>query len=196
MSQEFDITVRVRLDDDTAMILSSVMEDGPAHAIASMVRNSLAERLDVLRGVAYVVSVEDSENGSDSLSPAPRKSVASFDADTATLSARRPAPARSGGMSGAARKGGPSGRTGRPATLHDYTASDGEPVRASGPRSIETLVSEGIKVYRLDDNGRKIRVGADGSPMGEWKSSDSPVVKVPKSPATSVPAFPVRKRGK
>lgn len=47
-------------------------------------------------------------------------------------------------------KGGPSGRTGRPATLHNLRAADGEPVRASGPRSREVLENQGIAVWDVD----------------------------------------------
>lgn len=87
-------------------------------------------------------------------------------------------------------------RTGRPATLHDLEASDGEPVRASGPRSPEVLKQEGIAVRKI---------GADAWPrwyqrlMEQQSGTDSVEIKTAAKPADSgskptSPTFVVRTR--
>jgi hypothetical protein len=73
-----------------------------------------------------------------------KETTAARKADSDRPAARSAAPAV---------KGGPSGRTGRPATLHNMRASDGNPVRESGPRSQEVLESQGITVWDVEEFG-------------------------------------------
>lgn len=76
-------------------------------------------------------------------------------------------------------KGGASGRTGRPATLHNLRAADGEPVRASGPRSREALENQGIAVWDVEkgETGPTVKPKNTGERARPVRASGPAVMK-------------------
>lgn len=110
---------------------------------------------DMIEG--YSVTVERPESDGDEIAdtPAPefpnRYVVGSVKPTRAAQDARKGYPfpnRRSNAPEDTPPKGGPTGRTGRPLTLRDHHASDGGPVRESGPRSPEELTKQGITVWK------------------------------------------------
>lgn len=168
---EIEFTVKLDVSEQYIELLDRMEVGGSLGHFRNIVFRSLTsvrdEFPDIIAAV-YVGGVDNSGEGGN----APRQSVRIKDqldahadvypskgrspvrrefGDRGVVVASEPRADRSGGM---APKRAPGIRTGRPATLHDYEASDGEPVRAAGPRSAEVLRTQGIAV-------RNRTVGAD-----------------------------------
>jgi hypothetical protein len=147
-----ELYVAVEVNDDAAAVLDSVHMGGATGAAIDYVRNSLREQKGFSNVTVDVAEVADgsesdgeeidSDEGTDTAPPVSSGLSARQVARAAGIKPVRSAPP--------AVKGGLSGRTGRPATLHNLRAADGEPVRASGPRSREVLESQGIAVWDVD----------------------------------------------
>jgi hypothetical protein len=216
---DIQITVTVTVPDG---IVNFMGLDKVGGALADNIGDSLDTLMESNPGMIEDYSVEspdaeDAESVSPARSqrPATKDTPASRQSATAARESRPERPQTSGGMSGGARpaapKGQGTGKIGRPPTLHDHMASDGDVVRASGTRGIATLVGQGIKVYRVEGN-RKIRIGADGEPLNgnsvvnsNGGRSAAPTVTIqdledapviPERPARTGKPFAVKSRNK
>lgn len=178
---EIEITVKVTVPDGIANFLGFGVVAQPlvyqvheAMLAVQLEHREMIESFEVTSETpaGTVIGHGWSQSAPESRSQRPAREFGTRGATVASEPRRtslRPATGTGGNsMSGSARpaapKGNGTGKTGRPPTLHDHSASDGDVVRASGTRGIETLVNSGIKVYRIDGN-RKIRVGADGKDL-------------------------------
>lgn len=145
---KIELYVAVEINDDAAAMLDATYVGGAAGAVIDLVRGTLATQKGFRKvnvDVAEVADDTDSDGdeiNSGSGTPDPEAWEKAVDArDTARQKAQGKFPTP---------KGAASGRTGRPATLHNLVAEDGEPVRAAGPRSPENLRANGIKVWDKD----------------------------------------------
>lgn len=138
---KIELYVAVEINDDAAEMLDATYTGGAAGAVIDLVRGTVATQKGFRKvrvDAAEVADGPESDGEEIESAPAPempnRRVLGTVKPTRAATEARAP-------------KGGPSGKTGRPATLHHLKASDGEPVRAAGPRSREVLESQGITVW-------------------------------------------------
>lgn len=165
---EIEFTVKMDVSEQYATMLDRMNVGGSLGHFRNVIQVALNEVKDEfpdIIGAVFVDGTDNSGEGGHAFRTPPRPPVGREFGDRGVVVASAPRAERSDGMGPAKR---PGIRTGRPATLHDHFASDGQPVRAAGPRSVETLVSEGVRVYRMVD-GKKTRINADGS---VWESAD------------------------
>lgn len=136
--------------------------------ISQQMKDFRESNSELVKNTTVTIELDDGRKvglGWADAKPSPTRSVASFDSQSATLSAPRRQPE---GMGPAKR---PGIRTGRPATLHDHFASDGQPVRAKGPRSVESLTAQGVKVYRMVDGRKRLVTEQDGAVWTEGNAT-------------------------
>lgn len=170
------LTVTVSVPDNVGTFLGfSSMAVALKNNISQILSDLQADNPDIVEGFS-IESAGSEESGSDEIvsrPAAPQRPVA-----------RKP---RTDAVVPAATHN-PSGRMGRPATLHDMEASDGGPVRAHGSRGEDALKDEGIAVRR---------VGAANWPKWYERLNAVTVEDDPRpSKASNAASFVVRKRGK
>lgn len=140
-------TVVVEIDDDAAVLLDQSAVGGAGGTVGVIIRNALTNTPGFK---SVIVDVEDTGDEVETGGAAFRSAAAPREL-SGTLS--KAIAGRSGGMSGGARKATPSGkRMGRPKTLTDMEASDGQPVREWGDRSPESLHAAGISTRPVGGN--------------------------------------------
>jgi hypothetical protein len=147
---EIEFAVKLDVSEQYIELLDRMEIGGSLGHFRNIAFRSLTSVRDEFPDIIAAVFVDGVDNSGEG-GNAPRPPVRREFGDRGAVVASEPRADRSGGM---APKRAPGIRTGRPATLHDYEASDGEPVRAAGPRSAEVLRTQGIAV-------RKRTVGAD-----------------------------------
>lgn len=139
---KIELYVAVEINDDAAEMLDATYMGGAAGAVIDLVRGTVATQKGFRKVTVDVAEVaDDAESDADEIDSTPATPARVAPSARPTV-AHKPAQTTS--------KGAASGRTGRPATLHNLVAEDGEPVRASGPRSRENLESQGIAVWDTD----------------------------------------------
>lgn len=158
-------TVVVEIDDDAAVLLNASVVGGAPGAVRTIVRNALS---DTAGFKSVTVDTDDTdgemdEGGSASRSERPAREFG--DRGVTVASAPRKAPRKAAQSTIA--------RTGRPKTLTDMEASDGEPVREWGVRSPESLAEQGISTRVIGGNSewtpplpeRKVRRPKSAAPV-------------------------------
>lgn len=152
---KLEFTVAVDVSEQYVELLDRMQVGGSLGHFRNIVQRELNEVKEEFPDIIASVFVDaaDSQSeqeGGNGQRQIPRPPTHREFGDRGVAVASEPRPARSGGMAPPKVSKGTGGvRTGRPATLHDYEASDGQPVRAAGPRSAEVLRTQGIAVRKV-----------------------------------------------
>lgn len=197
--------VNITIDESDAFrSFAAMVGQSPEQIMRDALQTAMVDFVGQHTGVitSYSVSVEDSDDDDsadteDDGPDVPKGRSGLTDREVSrSIRSERPIIHRtpqSRSTDGMGPKGGPTGRTGRPATLHDMEASDGGPVRASGPRGAEALKDEGIAVRRI---------GSQTWPKWYERQNGSVTVKddaprpVKSSGNGNAPTFITKRRGK
>jgi hypothetical protein len=154
-------TVVVEIDDNAAVLLDASVVGGAFGAVRTIVRNALSDTA----GFKSVTVDTDDTDGEMDEGGSERPAREFGDRGVTVASAPRKAPRKA--------VQGKTARTGRPKTLTDMEASDGEPVREWGVRSPESLAEQGISTRVIGGNGewtpplpeRKVRRPKSAAPV-------------------------------
>lgn len=136
---KIELYVAVEINDDAAAMLDATYVGGAAGAVIDLVRGTMATQKGFRKVTVDVAEVADDTDGPESDAAEP----VNVPGTSIPMARARAYSAAQKGSTG-------TGRTGRPATLHNLVAEDGEPVRAAGPRSPDNLRANGIKVWDKD----------------------------------------------
>lgn len=189
-------TIVVEIDDSAAAMLNASMVGGVGGVVRAIAHAALADAPGFQSVVVEINDdpgtaggtpvLSDRTGGSESDAEPSAHRVPSRNTPagrsgltTAQIAAELPniRVRRSDGMGPERPKGNGTGKTGRPATMWEYVADDERDgndapvgvVRTGGTRGFRTLIEQGVKVYHVDENGKRKRVyvGTDGQPTME-----------------------------
>jgi hypothetical protein len=163
-----ELLVTVEVPDETVEFLEN-LPGGALGAAATLVQSALSAQKGF--GTVIVTDGAGVESPHSHAVARPERSPSTGTGKPAqSVSVARTAVQKPADNSGQA-----TGRMGRPATLHDYEASDGQPVREWGQRSPEELRARGIKVWKVGQRKQP----AESTPTAQSKPAAGKSVKVP-----------------
>jgi hypothetical protein len=190
---EIEFTVKMDVSEQYAALLDKTNIGGSLGHFRNVIQvalNEIKEEFPDIIATVFVDGVDNSGEGGHGRREYPRPPVVRESGDRGAVVASAPRKERSEGMGPAKR---PGVRTGRPATLHDHSASDGQPVRAAGPRSVENLTAQGVKVYRMVDGRKRLVTEQDGA---VWTEGNATLPEAtPKRSKNDRPPVISRRRG-
>lgn len=172
---EFIVQVTVELPDSAVSFIGA---DSIVSGLSEKVEDALNTALPDWQGLFTVEAGTPESDGDEIVSATPEWDKPKGVSGLTDRQVARAVHTKGAVIRAEAPKGNGTGKTGRPATLHEYEAADGEPVRAAGPRSIESLRSQGIDVWKVGERpapapkntGERVAVVKRGAPVMKVRS--------------------------